>query len=60
MNYSIVYVNGIKMSLELASKYHRARSKIMLGLPVNKFERNLYLLYATKEEVKEYLKNEKK
>ena len=57
---NIAYINGTKVSLEFAGKYHTIRSKVMLNVELNNYERSFYLLFiATPEEAKEFLLNEK-
>jgi hypothetical protein len=55
------YYNGVKMTVEQASIRHDIFCKVKLNLPLTAKERAFYLLYiANDEQVKEFLKNEKR
>ena len=57
---NIAFYNGVKMTVEEASKRHDIHAKIKLGVEIKKKERAFYLLFmASDKDAKEFLRKEK-
>lgn len=58
---NIAFYNGVKMTVEEASKRHDIHAKIKLGVALTEKERAFYLLFmASDQDAKEFLRKEKK
>lgn len=55
----IAYIQGVKVELDFFGIYHDVKSKLAIGVKLNPKEKSFFLLHATDEEKRKFLKDGK-